>query len=79
MKIKDWIKELQNLDPERELYFHQRGSNGEDWGYIISTPRFQNIPLEKIVKMKVGLIYPEEGRKNAKPLGECATLDISCW
>lgn len=77
MKVKDWIKELQKLDPEKQLYYRQRGDNGEDWGYVISTPYFETILLEKVVKMKVGFIYPAEERKNATSLGECATLNMT--
>lgn len=76
MKVKDWINELEKLDPEQELYFHQRGLTGADWGYIITHPTFETQRLEKIVRMTIGLIYPEQGRKKAKPLGECATFKM---
>jgi len=76
MKVKDWIKELQSLNPEKELYVHYRGSDGEDWGYMIARPRLETIPLEKRVFMKRTLIYRDEGHKKATPLGECATMEI---
>lgn len=73
MKTKDWIKQLQKLDPEKELYFHYDECD-QDWGYCVPTPI---IKARRLVKDKFDsqyLIYEDaiEGKK----LGLCNTVRI---
>ena len=64
MKTKDWIKELQKLDPEKELYFHY-DECGEDWGYSVPTPIIEARRLTKDKYNGQWLIYDDwiEGKK----------------
>ncbi len=73
MKTKDWIKQLQKLDPEKELYFCYM-ENDEDWGYSIPKPDIQEIQLEKRKYSGNWLVYEDEGE--GKSLGICNTVSI---
>lgn len=73
MKTKDWIKQLQKLDPEKELYFHFT-ENGEDWGYYIPEPDIKVEGLEKRKYDGQWLIYEDEGE--GKSLGLCNAVSI---
>ena len=73
MKTKDWIKQLQKLDPEKELYFNYT-QNGEDWGYCIPEP---TIKAEELAEKKYNgqwLIYADTD--GGKSLGLCNTVII---
>jgi hypothetical protein len=69
MKTKEWIDKLKKLCPEKELYFHISGDNGEDWGYCIPSPLIKTDVLEKRKYNKQTLIYQDNGE--GKSLGEC--------
>ena len=73
MKVKDWIKELEKLDPEDELYVDNDG-----WGFQALTPVSQKRDLIKNIVYKRSFIREDNGGKG-EPMGKCSTLKLCYW
>lgn len=74
MKTKDWIKQIQKLDPEKELYIKCYLCGDEDWGYVKAEPEIEVLDLEKRKYDGQTLIYDDEGE--GKSLGSCNVLSL---
>lgn len=74
MKVKDWIKELEKLNPEDELYVDNNGLN-----YQLLTPVVQKRNLAKRVIYKRTFIHEDNGFRNEIPIGDCSTIKLNDW
>jgi hypothetical protein len=72
MKVKDWIKELEKLDPEGELFVER-----ED-GYSKLTPMAEKRDLVKTICYTIPFYHLDHGQKG-EPVGKCNVLYLRPW
>lgn len=74
MKVKDWIKELEKLNPEDELYVDNDG-----WGFQLLVPIAQKRDLAYKEVYKRKFIHEDRGVKHETPMGTCSTIKLCYW
>jgi len=72
MKVKDWIKELEKLDPEGELFVEHES------GYRQLTPRAEKRDLVKTICYTIPFYNLDHGQKG-EPLEKCNVLYLHQW